>query len=130
MIILDGIKNFMVFINENWTMIVALIGLGVAVYRKIRVFLAKSKDEQIAFAKKMIKEIILKYVADAEDEYMDLEKAGSIKRAQVIGRIYDAFPILAEIAEQEQILAFIDDCIDEALETLRKVLKENEILPE
>ena len=37
--ILDGIKNFLQFVNDNWVVIITIIGLMIAVYKKIKNYL-------------------------------------------------------------------------------------------
>ena len=67
-------------------------------------------------------------ITDAEVEYQDYVKAGEIKRSQVIQKIYADFPILARVQDQEQLVAWIDEQIDNALKTLRKIIEENKII--
>ena len=123
--ILNGIQNFLSFINENWTSIMVIIGLGIAVSRKAKNYFCKSNDEKIAIAKYQIKEMILKMVSDAEEDYEEWNKAGSIKRSQVIGEIFSKYPVLSKIVNQEDLVQWIDEEIDNALDTLREVIKEN-----
>lgn len=123
--ILNGIENFLRFINDNWTSIMVIIGLGIAVYRKAKNFFSKSDDEKIAIAKEQIHEMILKMITDAEVDYEEWNKAGSIKRSQVIGEIFATYPVLSKVVNQEELIQWIDDEIDNALTTLRKVIEEN-----
>lgn len=122
---LDGIKNFLQFVNDNWTAIIIIISLIIALYQKIKSYLSKSNDEKIAVAKQQIKEIILKLISDAEVDYEDWNKAGSIKRAQVIQKIFEEYPILAKVADQTELIKWLDDTIDEALNTLREIVAIN-----
>lgn len=122
---LDGIKNFLQFVNDNWTAIIIIISLIIALYQKIKSYLSKSNDEKITVAKQQIKEIILKLISDAEVDYEDWNKAGSIKRAQVIQKIFEEYPILAKIADQTELIKWLDDTIDEALNTLREIVAIN-----
>lgn len=123
--ILDGIKNFLTFINDNWTSIIIIIGLVISIALKAKSYFSKSNEEKIEIAKKQISETMLKLVTDAEIDYEDLVKAGSIKRSQVIDQIFADYPVLAQFTNQEEIIAFIDKAIDEALVTLRDIIKEN-----
>lgn len=124
-IILNGIKNFLSFINENWTLIMVCVGLGIAAYKKIKNFLELNDEEKIDVAKSQAKEVILKFVSDAEYDYAEWNKAGSIKRAQVIDEIFDKYPILSKVANQNTIIKWIDTEIDNALIILREVIEEN-----
>lgn len=122
---LDGIKNFLQFINDNWTSIIIIISLIIAIGQKVKSYLAKSNDEKIASAKSQIKEVILKLISDAEVDYEDWNRAGSIKRAQVIQKIFTEYPVLSKVANQEQLIEWIDTMIDESLKELRKIVAQN-----
>lgn len=122
---LDGIKNFLRFINDNWTSIIIIISLIIAIGQKVKSYLAKSNDEKIASAKSQIKEVILKLISDAEVDYEDWNRAGSIKRAQVIQKIFTEYPVLSKVANQEQLIEWIDTMIDESLKELRKIVAQN-----
>lgn len=122
---LKGIQNFLQFINNNWTTIIIIISLLIALYQKIKSFISKSNEEKIEQAKKQIKEICLKLVTDAEIDYENWNQAGSIKRAQVIQKIFIDYPILAKVTDQESLIKWIDDTINNALKELRKIVTEN-----
>lgn len=49
--ILDGIKNFLNLINDNWTSIIVIIGLCVVIKNKASDYFKKSDDEKIAIAR-------------------------------------------------------------------------------
>lgn len=123
---LNGIKNFLQFINDNWTTIIIIISLGIALYKKIKDYVSKSNDDKIAVAKKQVQEIILKLISDAEFDYYELSKAGSIKRAQVIQKIFEDYPVLAKVTDQNTLIEWIDETIDNALKTLREIVAANE----
>ena len=123
--ILNGIQNFLQFINSNWTSIMVIIGLCVAIGRKAKNYFSKSNDEKIAIAKTQIHEMILKMISDAEEDYEEWNKAGSIKRSQVIGVIFNTYPVLSTVVNQDELIEWIDNEIDNALITLRKVIEEN-----
>ena len=113
------------FINNNWVTIVVLIGLVVGVVQKVMVFVKNKEDAKVEIAKAQAKETILHMVEQAETEYSDWNKAGQIKRSEVVGKIYKEYPILSRVVDQEQMIAWIDEAIDNSLVTLRAVLKEN-----
>lgn len=125
MVILDGIKNFLMFINNHWTEIVVVAGLGLAVWKKIEAYLRKSDEEKIQIAKNQLRETILKFVTKAEVDYDDWVKAGAVKRAQVIDEIFEKYPILNRITNQDTLISEIDALIDEALHELREILSKN-----
>lgn len=120
-----GLKNFLMFVYLHYVEIMVCIGLLIGIYHKIRSFLDKSQDEQIAIAKKQIKEIMLKMVSEAEVDYDEWNKAGSIKRSQVIKKIFELYPILSKAVDQQAVINWIDYQIDSSLETLAEVIKAN-----
>lgn len=124
--VLNGIKNFLSLINDNWTTILVIIGLLLALWKKIESYSKLSTDKKIEIAKKQISENILKLITQAEKDYAEWEKAGSIKRSEVISEIYKEYPILAKVVNQEELVKWIDEQIDNALPTLRDIIKQNE----
>lgn len=122
---LDGIKNFLQFVNDNWTTIIIIISLCIALYQKIKNYVSKSNDEKIVVAKKQVQEVILKLISDAEVDYNEWVKAGSIKRAQVIQKIFEDYPVLAKVTDQTALIEWIDETIDNALKTLREIVAMN-----
>ena len=124
--ILNGIKNFLSLINDNWTTILVIVGLALALWKKIESYSKLSTDKKIEIAKKQISENILKLITQAEKNYAEWEKAGSIKRSEVISEIYKEYPILAKVVNQEELVKWIDEQIDNALPTLREIIKQNE----
>lgn len=124
--ILNGIKNFLSLINDNWTTILVIVGLALALWKKIESYSKFSTNKKIEIAKKQISENILKLITQAEKDYAEWEKAGSIKRSEVISEIYKEYPILAKVVNQEELVKWIDEQIDNALPTLRDIIKQNE----
>ena len=125
--VLDGIQNFLLFINDNWTNIFVIIGLMISIVIKAKNFFSKSNDEKIAIAKKQIEEIMLRLVTDAEYNYQEWEKAGAVKRSQVIEEIFLTYPILSKVTNQEELISWIDEVIDESLETMRDIISNQDI---
>lgn len=123
---LNGIENFLQFINDNWTTIIIIISLCVALYQRIKNYVSKSNSEKNEIAKKQVQEIILKLISDAEFDYYELSKAGSIKRAQVIQKIFEDYPVLSKVTDQTALIEWIDETIDNALKTLREIVAVNE----
>lgn len=123
--VLVGIKNFLDLINQNWTLITVVIGVGLLLFRKVKKYLSMSEQEKINLALEQIRVTALKLVTDAENDYKDWVKAGTIKRAEVIDIIFEKYPILNKVTDQENLIEMLDDIIDEALVTMRKVIEEN-----
>lgn len=124
--ILTGIHKLLNFINENWAMIFGIITLIFVIGKKAKTYFSLSIDEQIIIAKRQIREIMLRLVTEAECDYHEWVKAGSIKRSQVIDQIFATYPVLSQVTNQEEIIAWIDEMIDEALKEMRKIFEENE----
>lgn len=120
---LNGIQNFLQFINDSWTALVVIFSLILTAALKIKSYFSNSNDKKIDIAKAQIKEIILKLITDAEVDYESWYKAGSIKRSQVIQQIFEDYPILSKISDQNIIIQWIDEIIDESLTTLRKIVE-------
>lgn len=124
---LNSINALLEWVNNNWSQIIILLGLLLALYQKIKTYLKKSNDEKIEMAKKQISEIMLKLVSDAEEDYETIRQSGEIKRAQVLQVIYEKYPVLAKVMPQEELIAWLDEQIDLALETLRDILENKEV---
>ena len=123
--ILYGIQNFLQLINDNWTVIIVITGLILAIAQKAKDFFSKSDEEKIAIAKRQIKETMLKLITEAEVDYLEWISAGSIKRSQVIEQIFDMYPILSKVTDQDSLIKWIDAVIDESLDTMRQIFEEN-----
>lgn len=122
---LNGIKNFLEIINENWTTILVVLGIIISIVQKTIKHFSKTDEERIAIAKEQIVQQMLKFIGDAEEDYEDWKKAGELKRAQVIGKIFKDYPILSKVVDQKELIEWIDDTIDDSLVTLRKIVEEN-----
>lgn len=123
--VLTGIKNFLDFLNENWTMIMSIITIGIVVAKKIKAYFSLSQDKQIEIAKSQISEVMLMLVTRAEVSYSEWVKSGEIKRAEVIDQVFSMYPILSKVSNQEEVILWIDTAIDDALKTMRKIFEEN-----
>lgn len=122
---MKSLVNFLQWLNDNWSAIIVIIGLIVALGMKIKSYLKLSNQEKIEIAYHAIKQRILTYVSDAEKDYEKYKKAGSIKRAEVIDKIYKEYPILNKVADQATVTAKLDELIDDALVDLRAVIEKN-----
>lgn len=122
---MKGIQSFLEFINKNWTTIAVCLGLLIGIVKKVQDFFSKTDEERIEIVKKEIQQTMLKMISDAEANYADWNKAGEIKRSQVIKEIYERYPILSKAINQEEMVAWIDSEIDNSLKTLREIIKIN-----
>lgn len=123
---MEGLQKFLQILNDNWTSILVCAGLIVGIVKKTQDYMSKSQEEKIELAKKQIQTTILKMISDAEVDWQEWSKAGSIKRSQVIKQIYDEYPILTKVVDQDALIKYIDEQIDGALDTLREIVKANE----
>ena len=122
---MEGLQKFLQLLNDNWTSILVCIGLVIGIVKKTQDYMSKNQDEKIEIAKKQIQTTILKMISDAEVDWQEWSKAGSIKRAQVIKQIYEEYPILSKVVDQKALTEWIDEQIDSALDTLREIVKTN-----
>lgn len=122
---MEGLQKFLQLLNDNWTSILVCIGLVIGIVKKTQDYMSKSQDEKIEIAKKQIQTTILKMISDAEVDWQEWSKAGSVKRAQVIKQIYEEYPILSKVVDQKALTEWIDEQIDSALDTLREIVKTN-----
>ena len=123
--ILNGLFNFLSFIEENWGIIAAIILTAISLYKKIEVYMSKSREEKIEIAKVQISQTMLKWVTIAECDWLEWQQAGEIKRSQVIDMIFEKYPILSQVSDQESVILWLDNMINEALKTMRKIFEEN-----
>ena len=119
--VLIGIQNVLEFINNNWTAIVIIVGLVIAIIKKAKNFFIKSDEEKIEIAKRQLRETVLKLITDAETDYLEWVEAGAIKRSQVVNKIFEMYPILSKATNQDELISWIDDMIDESLEIMREI---------
>ena len=122
---MEGIKNLLNLLNDNWTTILVCIGLIVGLVQRTINYFSKSNEERIEIAKKQIEQIILKTVTDAESNYNEWNSAGEIKRSEVIMKIYEQYPILSKAVNQQEVVEWIDSEIDNSLVTLEKIIAKN-----
>ena len=124
--IMDGFMNFLMFVNNHWTEIIVIIGLLLAVGKKVAAYLNMSDDEKIAIAKKQLGETMLKLVTQAEKDYNAWVQAGAVKRSEVIDAVFQKYPILNRVTDQETLIAEIDKMIDAALVEMREIFSKNQ----
>ncbi len=122
---MKSIQNFLMLLDQNWVSILVCIGLIVGITRKTISFFNKSYDEQIEVAKIQIQQTMLKLITSAEIDFDTWNQAGSIKRSQVIEEVFAKYPILSKATNQDEVIQFIDEQINESLKTLRSIVKQN-----
>lgn len=118
---MKGLSQLLTFLNENWTFIIIIIGAGIALYKKIKNYLTLSDEEKIDAALTIIRNTIKAKMTSSQIDWYGIKDAGSVKRAEVISKIYEDYPVLKNYVNQEELLKKIDDIIDEALEEVKKI---------
>lgn len=121
---MKSIELFINFVIQNWTFIVTLLACGYLAFIKIKKWNSLSEEEKINTALTILREQMLSYVAEAEKNFGT--GTGTLKRSQVIKRVYEDYPILNNVIEQDKLIVILDNYIDESLVELRKLLENNE----
>ena len=137
---MKSIIDLLKWIQDNWASIVTIAVLAFGIYERAKKFWEdwkakteeeKKQAEQEAFdkavetAKKALADYILILVSKAEIDWQSEEgKLGKTKRAQVIEQIYNKYPILEQVEDKEELLAYIDNLIKEALDVVRRELRQ------
>lgn len=122
---MNSINNFLNYLSDNWIMLLLALCIGFTLGKEITSFIKLDKETKINVAKRQIEETMLKLVTEAEIDFEAWNKSGSIKRAQVIAKIYEKYPILSKAVSQDSVIEWIDKAIDNSLKTLREILKDN-----
>lgn len=138
---MKSLIDLLKWIQDNWASIVTVVVLALGIYERAKKFWndwkAKTEEEKkqaekevfdkaVETAKKALADYILILVSKAEIDWQSEEgKLGKTKRAQVIEQIYNKYPILEQVEDKEELLAYIDSLIKEALEIVRRELRQN-----
>jgi len=129
---MESIIKLLKWFYENWASIATIICLCIGLYFKVKDIVDKylamneaekaaAAEEAVETAKRTLKETILLYVNKAENDWAEeAGKMGKTKKAQVISEIFKDFPELAGTETNNEILWFIDNLIDKALEEMNK----------
>lgn len=136
---MKSLIDLLKWIQDNWASIITVIVLLLGIYGRAKKFWTewqtktqeeKEAAQQEAFnkavetAKKALADYILILVSKAEIDWQnETGKLGQTKRAQVIEQIYAKYPVLEEVAEKDELLAYIDNLITEALKIVRKEIR-------
>lgn len=108
--------NVVMWIANNWAVIVGLIALVTVVILAIRAFMKLPTSAQ----KEKVKKCLLAWVIQAEKELGG--GTGKVKLSTVYGTFVTAFPILKNFISFETFSLWVDDALDE----MRKMLEQNE----
>lgn len=121
---MNSIKIFINFIADNWTFIVTVLSCLYLGYVRLKKWNALSEEEKIDTALKILREQMLSYVTEAEKDFGS--GTGTVKRSEVIKKIYKDYPILNKVVNQENLIKTLDEYINDSLVELRKLLEDNE----
>lgn len=111
---LDAILTGLTFIKDNWTLIVTVIGLTIAIAVKVKNYIKLSKQEKIDLALVNLKSVALALVTELAEKYDE----NMVKRSAFFKYVVENYPSLAD--NLEDLVDSIDDIIDNALEVLKK----------
>lgn len=111
---LDAILTGLTFIKDNWTLIVTVIGLVIAIAVKVKNYIKLSKQEKIDLALVNLKSVALALVTELAEKYDE----NMVKRSAFFKYVVENYPSLAD--NLEDLVDSIDDIIDNALEVLKK----------
>lgn len=111
-------SNMVMWIANNWMVIIGLVALVAAVVLAILAFIKLPTSAQ----KEKVRKCLLAWVIQAERELGG--GTGKVKLSTVYGTFVTAFPILKNFISFETFSLWVDD----ALEEMRKLLEQNENL--
>lgn len=111
-------SNMVMWIANNWMVIIGLVALVAAVVLAILAFIKLPTSAQ----KEKVRKCLLAWVIQAEKELGG--GTGKVKLSTVYGTFVTAFPILKNFISFETFSLWVDD----ALEEMRKLLEQNENL--
>jgi len=136
---MKSLIDLLKWIQDNWASIVTVVVLALGIYERAKKFWndwkAKTEEEKkqaekevfdkaVETAKKALADYILILVSKAEIDWQSEDgKLGQTKRAQVIEQIYDKYPVLEQVQDKDELLAYIDSLITEALKIVRKEIR-------
>lgn len=111
------------FIHENWFLIVIAVALIAYMIDELARY---NNEEKVNLAKRLIAVSIDAIVSEAEWKFEDYEKAGYLKRSYVIQTIYEKYPELNKVAEQEELIDWITNLIEDSVAKLKSNISEIE----
>ena len=111
-------RNVIEFVVNNWSIIIAVIAVIIVATVAVYKFLKFPTSVQV----KKVKECLLAWVVAAEADLGG--GTGKVKRSVVYGCFVNAFPVLKNFISLETFNVWLD----EALDTMREMLKDNKNL--
>lgn len=136
---MKSIQNLLQWLNDNWATVVTCVVLVYGIYKRATKLyidwqnateeerqkqIQEAEQKAIEAAREALTTFILALVSKAEIDWHDFgSKLGPIKRAQVINEIYKQYPIFEKVADQKELLDYIDKLIDSSLEIVREKVR-------
>lgn len=108
-----------VAMKADWFLITISIAaviyaIAITIY-VIQKLVKSSNEEKLAMIKRLIAINIDAMVAEAEFEFLDYEKSGLLKWSYVMQTIYEKYPELYKVSEQEKIIKWLDELIEKSV---------------
>ena len=124
---MTGTKLVFHFLLDNWLDILISLLIISIIIEDIRAIIKRKDTKNIVKTLEKISGSIASYVNDAEMKWAKkhIVKAGAVKRAEVISKIYEKYPELSEYVNQELIINSIDELIDNALKGIENMHKDD-----
>lgn len=91
-----------------------IYAIAITIY-VIQKLVKSSNEEKLAMIKRLIAINIDAMVAEAEFEFLDYEKSGLLKWSYVMQTIYEKYPELYKVSEQEKIIKWLDELIEKSV---------------
>ena len=109
------------WLRDNWALIVISLVIIVDILQLVKKHLKKEQQEEIDNIIKKISTVIDRYVFVAEISRKGFKNAGTLKRSEVIEKLYNKYPELEDVANQEEVIEKIDNLIDKAVKNIDKI---------
>ena len=124
---MTGTKLVFHFLLDNWLDILISLLIISIIIEDIRAIIKRMDIKKIEKTLEKISGSITSYVYDAEMKWAKkhIVKAGAVKRAEVISKIYEKYPELSDYVNQELIINSIDEFIDNALKGIENMRKDD-----
>ena len=133
---MKSIQNLLQWLNDNWATVITCLALLYGIYLKaVKTYtewqasteeerqkkIQEAENQAVDAACAALKEFVLALVSRAEIDWNEVgSQLGPIKRAQVISEIYKQYPIFEKVADQAELLEYIDGLINNSLEIVRE----------
>lgn len=124
---MTGTKLVFHFLLDNWLDILISLLIISIIIEDIRAIIKRKDTKKIVKTLEKVSGPIASYVNDVEMKWAKkhIVKAGAVKRAEVISKIYEKYPELSDYVNQKLIIDTIDELIDDALKGIENMKKDD-----